>query len=84
VADVWVGEGYSLARVLEHQGKDLLRPYGMPTPAGQVARSSDEARIVSEQIGYPVVVKDQVFVGERGKAWGIQIVEGENQIDQAV
>ena len=73
-----------MARLLEYQGKDLLRRFGIAVPAGQVARSVDEARRAADKIGYPVVVKVQILAGKRGKAGGVRIVENQDELDQAV
>ena len=36
---------------------DLLQTYGIPVPAGKLARTVDEAVSVADEIGYPVVLK---------------------------
>lgn len=61
-----------MAKLLEYQGKDLLRKAGIPTPAGQVARDLEEARAAAGGLGYPVMVKAQVYAGKRGKAGGVR------------
>ena len=58
--------------LLEHQGKELLARYGLPTPAGEVAFTADEAVAAAERLGLPVVVKAQVHIGGRGKAGGVK------------
>ena len=54
----------------EHQGKELFRDHGIPTPRGIVARSGDEARRAAEELGGGAVVKVQVQTGGRGKGGG--------------
>ncbi len=56
--------------LLEHQGKALLRRYGIATPEG-VAVESEAALASAIAGGSPVVFKAQVAVGGRGKAGGI-------------
>jgi acetyltransferase len=41
----------------ETQSKDLLRAYGIATPAEAVVHSPDQAVAAARQIGYPVVLK---------------------------
>lgn len=43
--------------VSETASKELLRLYGIPTPAGGLAESVDEALEIANEIGYPVVLK---------------------------
>ena len=59
-------------RLLEHQGRDVLHKYGIPTPKGLVAMTVEESVAAAERIGYPVVIKAQVLAGGRGKAGGIK------------
>jgi len=56
----------------EYQAKDLFTRYGLPVPAGDVARTADEAVALAEKLGLPVMVKSQVLSGGRGKAGGIK------------
>ena len=52
----------------EYQAKALLREYGAPVGAGQVAFTGEEAWRAAEQLGGPVwVVKSQIHAGGRGK-----------------
>jgi len=41
----------------EHESKELLKSYGIPTVETRVATTVDEAVKAAEEIGYPVVVK---------------------------
>jgi succinyl-CoA synthetase beta subunit len=57
----------------EYQAKELLAHYPVPVPAGQVARSAEEAMAAAQAIGGSAwVVKAQVHAGGRGKAGGIR------------
>ncbi|HLB29832.1 MAG TPA: ADP-forming succinate--CoA ligase subunit beta [Dehalococcoidia bacterium] len=57
----------------EHQAKELLSRYGIPTPKGQVATTPQEARRIAQELGVPVVLKAQVHAGGRGKGGGIKL-----------
>jgi succinyl-CoA synthetase beta subunit len=59
----------------EYQARDLLAQHGIPVTGGGVATTAAEARAIAEQIGAPVVVKAQVFVGGRGKAGGVKLAQ---------
>ncbi|MBS3765826.1 ADP-forming succinate--CoA ligase subunit beta [Candidatus Bipolaricaulota bacterium] len=63
-------------RLLEYQGRRLLKEAGVPLPPGGVAESGEEAyRIAKEELGGESVVKAQVPVGGRGKAGGVKITD---------
>ncbi|NWF81496.1 MAG: ADP-forming succinate--CoA ligase subunit beta [Chloroflexi bacterium] len=66
----------------EYQARDLLATYGIPVTRGGVATTPAEVRAVAEQIGGPVVVKAQVFVGGRGKAGGVKLADTPEQAEQ--
>ena len=61
--------------LFEFQGKSLFARVGVPVPAGQVARTPEEARQAAAALGGTVVVKAQVQVGGRGKAGGIKVAK---------
>ncbi|MCX6640845.1 MAG: succinate--CoA ligase subunit beta [bacterium] len=67
-------------RLYEFEGKQLFADAKIPLPPGKVASSVDEAAIVAQEIGYPVVLKSQVLSGGRGKAGGIQFAENEAEL----
>lgn len=60
-----------MVRLLEYQGKSLLRNIGILVPEGEVASTSIEARNIAERIKKPVAVKAQVSATGRFKAGGI-------------
>jgi succinyl-CoA synthetase beta subunit len=66
----------------EYQARDVVAKYGIPVTGGGVAATPAEARAVAEQIGGKVVVKAQVFVGGRGKAGGVKLVDTPEQAEQ--
>lgn len=59
-------------KIHEYQAKDILARYGIPIQPGRVAYTPDEAEAIARELGGPVVIKAQVYVGGRGKAGGIQ------------
>ncbi len=57
-----------MARLYEHQGKGILKQFGIPIPKGGIARTPEEAYALAVEIGQAVVVKAQVWVtGRAGK-----------------
>ena len=58
-------------KIFEFEAKEILKEYGIPVPEGYVASNPDEAGVIAEKIGKPVVLKSQVLVSGRGKAGGI-------------
>ena len=64
----------------EYQAKELFASYGVPVPAGTIARTPDEAVIAAQGLdGHMWVVKAQVHAGGRGKAGGVKLV---NSLDE--
>ncbi len=61
--------------LLEYQGKQLFRKYGVPVPDGKPAKTVEEATAAAEELGYPCVIKAQVLIGGRGKAGGIKLAQ---------
>jgi len=65
----------------EYQAKRLFADYGLPVPKGIVARSSEEAVNAIATLGTEnVVVKAQVHAGGRGKAGGVKLVKGRDEL----
>ena len=64
-----------MARLHEHQGKQILREFKVATPKGMVAATAQEAAQAAEKIAAPVVVKGQVFVTGRAKLGAIQFAD---------
>jgi len=60
----------------EHQAKELLREYNIPTPKGKAVFSIDDAISAAKELPGPVyVVKAQIHAGGRGKAGGVKVVK---------
>ena len=69
----------------EYQAKLLFSDYGIPVPPGKPAHSEKEAsRIADELGGDGWVVKAQVHAGGRGKAGGVKLVHGKEELDECV
>ncbi|GAC1346602.1 MAG: ADP-forming succinate--CoA ligase subunit beta [Ktedonobacteraceae bacterium] len=66
-------------KIHEYQAKDILASYGVPIQPGRVAHTPDEAAAIARELGGPVVIKAQVYVGGRGKAGGIQFGDNPEQ-----
>ena len=65
----------------EHQAKDLLRQYDIPTPSGYVAFTIDEAINAAKKLPGPIfVVKAQIHAGGRGKAGGVKVVKNFDEV----
>lgn len=71
-----------MARLLEHQGKDIFKKNGIPIPKGKLARSPQEAKQIAQEIGGPVVVKAQVLIGKRGKSGGIRFAKTPGEAEE--
>ncbi|MCZ6802467.1 MAG: ADP-forming succinate--CoA ligase subunit beta [Proteobacteria bacterium] len=69
----------------EYQAKKLFEDYGIPTPSGTSAQSIEEAKICAENLGGDSwIVKAQVHAGGRGKAGGVKIAKGQDELESIV
>ncbi|MGI9228493.1 MAG: ADP-forming succinate--CoA ligase subunit beta [Gammaproteobacteria bacterium] len=69
----------------EYQAKRLFADYNIPVPAGKAAHSLKEALNGAAELGGDSwVVKAQVHAGGRGKAGGVKLVNGTDELEQAV
>jgi succinyl-CoA synthetase beta subunit len=66
--------------LLEYQGKELFKKYGIPIPRSILCKSAKEAKSAFEKLSHPVVIKAQVLAGGRGKAGGIATVSASEQV----
>ncbi|RXZ76971.1 ADP-forming succinate--CoA ligase subunit beta [Paenibacillaceae bacterium] len=65
----------------EYQGKGVLKQYGVVVPEGKVAFTVEEAVEAAESLGTPVVVvKAQIHAGGRGKAGGVKVAKGLDEV----
>ena len=58
--------------LLEYEGKEILREYGIPTPSGVVV-AKDAISSSQPSLCFPAVLKAQVPTGGRGRAGGIVV-----------
>jgi succinyl-CoA synthetase beta subunit len=70
-------------KIHEYQAKEIMRRYGIPVQPGKVATTPGEAEQIARELGTPVVIKAQVYVGGRGKAGGIQFGDTPEQAREA-
>src|SRR3954470_1297332 len=68
--------------LLEYQGKQLFKQFGIPVSEGRLATTPQEARAAAEELGTQVVVKAQVLTGGRGKAGGVKLAESPADAEQ--
>ena len=69
----------------EYQAKQLLSKYGVNIPPGEVVYQTHEAEnIVSWLNEDKIVVKAQVHAGGRGKAGGIKVCSGDEEVIKTV
>ncbi len=68
--------------LLEYQGKQLFKRFGIPVSEGRLATTPAEARSAAEELGGPVVVKAQVLTGGRGKAGGVKLADDADDAEQ--
>ncbi len=67
----------------EYQAKQLFAQYGIAVPAGQIARTPDEAIAAAKSIpGDLWVVKAQIHAGGRGKAGGVKLARSLDEVKQ--
>lgn len=70
-------------KIHEYQAKEILRRYGVPTPAGEVAETPEEARAAAERLGSAVVVvKAQIHAGGRGKGGGVKLAKSPAEAEE--
>jgi succinyl-CoA synthetase beta subunit len=67
-------------KLLEFQGKELFNSYGIRIPKSYLAKNIEQAKMGSQKIGFPFVLKSQLTVGGRGKAGAILKCKNENEL----
>ena len=69
-------------RLLEYQGKELFKEFGIPIPKSRVAFSIQESRLLlNNELAFPIVLKSQVPVGGRGKAGAIKKCQNMDEVE---
>jgi len=56
--------------------REMMKKYGIPMPESGTASSLDEALIVAERIGYPLIVRPSYVLGGRG----MEIIHDEDEL----
>ena len=70
-------------KIHEHQGKEILRQFGVPVPRGYPAFSVREATEAAQKLGGPVwVVKAQIHAGGRGKGGGVKLARSMDDVSK--
>ncbi len=72
--------GVYIMFLLEHEGKEILRRYGVRTPRGIVVTRDDLDRLDSLVEEYPVIVKAQFLFGGRGKAGAVKKADNAEEL----
>jgi len=71
-----------MPKLLEYQGKSLLRKQGMLVPEGDVATTPGEVRKIAEKLSKPVVIKSQIEATGRSKAGGIKFADNADEAEK--
>ena len=70
-------------KIHEYQAKELLQRFGVPTPAGKMVTSAEQAYEAAKSLGStPCVVKAQIHAGGRGKGGGVKVVQSFEEVRQ--
>src|SRR5579872_605135 len=70
-------------KIHEHQGKEILKKFGVTVPEGYVAYSVDEAVEAAKKLPTSVaVVKAQIHAGGRGKGGGVKVAKNLDEVRQ--
>ncbi|MDP4219094.1 MAG: ADP-forming succinate--CoA ligase subunit beta [Bacteroidota bacterium] len=70
-------------KIHEHQGKDILKKFGVPVPEGHVAYSVEEAVEAATKLPTAIaVVKAQIHAGGRGKGGGVKVAKNIEEVRQ--
>jgi len=71
-----------MPKLLEYQGKKLLKTLNITTPQGDVATTPEEVRAIAEKLVKPVVIKAQVGVTGRFQAGGINFAKNADEAEK--
>jgi len=72
-----------MPKLLEYQGKKLLKECGIPVPEGGVASTPEEAHEIAEGLRKTVAIKAQVGVTGRFQAGGIKFADSAGEAKEA-
>jgi len=74
-------------KIHEYQAKEILRKYGVPVPAGEMATTLEQADVAAKSLfgagNKVVVVKAQIHAGGRGKGGGVKLAKSLEESDAA-
>ena len=71
-------------KIHEYQAKEFFTQYGIPTAEGIVCRNPHACADAYRELHSPkVVIKAQVLTGGRGKAGGVKVASGEEDVIKA-
>jgi len=74
-------------KIHEYQAKEILRKYGVPVPAGEMAITFEEADQAAKALfsagNAVVVIKAQIHAGGRGKGGGVKLAKTIEDADAA-
>ncbi|MEM3617138.1 MAG: ADP-forming succinate--CoA ligase subunit beta [Candidatus Bathyarchaeia archaeon] len=70
-------------KLLEYEAKRILTKYGVPTPKGELATNTAQAREIASRLNSPFVIKAQVPIAGRGKAGGILFANSTDEVKKA-
>lgn len=71
-------------KVIESEGKTLLKDEGIPVPSGAVVKSAQEGAALATTLGCPVAVKVQIPMGRRMKSGGVRFADTPQETSAAV
>jgi succinyl-CoA synthetase beta subunit len=66
-------------KIHEFQAKAVFAEYGVPIPAGRVAKDAADARAITQELGGKSVVKAQIHAGGRGKGGGVKLANSPDE-----
>ncbi len=70
-------------KIHEHQGKDILKQFGVPVPVGYVAYTVQEAVEAAQKLPTSIaVVKAQIHAGGRGKGGGVKLARSIEEVHE--
>ena len=69
-------------KIHEYQAKEMFTRYGVNVPTGSVARSPQEARQATLDMGGQAVLKAQVHAGGRGLAGGVKVAHSPDEAEE--
>src|SRR5437588_4744072 len=68
-------------RFYEYESRAIVAKAGIPITQQGFAKTSEEARLIAEEIGGPTVIKSQVLSGGRMKAGGVKFAENPQEAE---